>query len=73
MVPILFEESVRIPADIVDLETFRHWARSEEFPDHGRFSYLRGEMWVDLSQEQLFSHNQVKTRFTAALYGLAHV
>jgi len=60
MVPILLEESVRIPADIVDLESFRRWARSEQFPEYGWFSYLHGEIWVDLSMEQLFTHNQVK-------------
>ncbi len=70
MVPIMFEESVRIPADIVDLESFRRWARSEEFPEQGWLSYLRGEIWVDLSMEQLFTHNLVKTCFTVVLGGL---
>jgi Uma2 family endonuclease len=70
MVSILFEESVRIPADITDLESFRRWARSEEFPERGWLSYLRGEIWVDLSMEQLFTHNLVKTCFTVVLGGL---
>jgi Uma2 family endonuclease len=64
MVPIILEETCQIPADIVDLEAFRRWARSDEFPEHGWFSYLKGELWVDLSMEQLFTHNQVKTQFT---------
>jgi Uma2 family endonuclease len=70
MVPIVIEEGARIPADVVDLESFRRWARSDEYPDHGWFSYLGGEIWVDLSMEQLFTHNQVKTRFTVVLGGL---
>jgi Uma2 family endonuclease len=70
MVPILLEEKVRIPPDIVDLESFRRWARSEQFPERGWFSYLNGEIWVELSMEQLFTHNQVKTRYTVVVGGL---
>ena len=67
MVPIVMEEIGRIPPDIVDLESFRRWARSDDFPERGRFSYLAGKLWVDLSMEQLFTHNKVKTRFAAVL------
>ena len=67
MVPVIIDESVRIPPDIADLDSFRKWARSNSFPERGLFSYLGGELWVDLSLEQLFSHNQVKARFTARL------
>jgi Uma2 family endonuclease len=70
MVPILLEEGCQIPASVVDLESFRRWARSDEFPDQGRFSYLAGEIWVDLSMEQLFSHIQVKAEFTIVLGSL---
>ena len=70
MVPILLEESVRIPPDIVDLESFRRWACSDDFPEHGRFCYLAGELWGDLSVEQLFTHNRVKTRIVSALDAL---
>ncbi len=70
MVPIVLEEDARIPAGIVDLESFRRWARSDDFPEHGWFSYLGGEVWVDLSMEQLFTHNLVKTRFTVVVGAL---
>lgn len=70
VVPIILPEVGEIPADIRDLEAFRRWARSDEFPEHGWFSYLAGKLWVDLSMEQLFSHNRVKTRFTAVLSNL---
>jgi Uma2 family endonuclease len=71
MVPIILPEVGQIPPGIVDLESFRRWARSDDFPEEGRFSYLRGEIWVDLSMEQLFSHNQVKARFNLVLGSLA--
>jgi hypothetical protein len=71
MVPILLEESIRIPPGLENLEAFRRWARSDDFPERGRFAYLRGEIWVDLSTEQAFTHNQVKTRYSGVLDPLA--
>jgi Uma2 family endonuclease len=64
---VVIEEKACIPAWVDDLESFRRWARSDEFPERGSFSYLNGEIWVDLSMEELFSHNQVKGEFTAVL------
>jgi len=68
---VVIEDKVRIPGWLDSLESFRQWARSGEMPEHGWFSYLNDEVWVDLSMEQLFSHNQVKTEFTAVLANLA--
>src|SRR6266851_1013564 len=62
--------SVCIPAWVHDLDSFRHWARSDEFPQTGRICYLNGEVWVDMSKEQIFSHNQVKSEFNVTLGGL---
>lgn len=70
MSTIVIQDNVVIPAWVGDLATFRRWAQSEAFPEHGWVSYLGGEIWVDLSMEQLFSHNQVKTRFAVVLAGL---
>jgi Uma2 family endonuclease len=57
---IVFQEQVRIPDSVVDLDSFRVWAKSDAFPDCGRYSYFNGELWVDLMPEQLFTHNDVK-------------
>jgi Uma2 family endonuclease len=62
-----YEEAVQIPAGIADLDGFRRWAKSAEFPRRGRFAFLRGKLWVDMSMEQAFSHNRVKLRFTSVL------
>lgn len=67
---VLIEEDVCIPAWVTDLETFRQWTYSDEFPERGRICCFNGVIWVDLSMEQLFSHNQVKTVFTAVLWQL---
>jgi Uma2 family endonuclease len=59
-----------IPAWVVDHDSYRRWARSSEFPEQGRFAFLNGTIWIDLTMEQLFSHNAVKTEFTAVLRSL---
>jgi Uma2 family endonuclease len=64
------EEAVPIPAGLGDLDAFRRWAQSDDFPRHGRFAFLRGQLWVDMAMEQAFSHNRVKVRFTTVLEGL---
>src|SRR5687767_3682818 len=67
---VVDRDSVTVPSSVVDLESFRRWARSEEFPDTGRICFFDGEVWVDLSKEQIFTHNQVKGEFTVVLGGL---
>ena len=57
---------IQIPSWVVDLASYRKWTHSDEFPEAGRICYL-GEVWIDTSMEQLFTHNQVKTEFTIVL------
>src|SRR5947208_16771685 len=67
---VLYDERVHIPSWVVDLVWFRRWAQSAEFPEKGRICYLKGEVWVDMSKEQFFTHNQVKQEFNLVLGGL---
>jgi Uma2 family endonuclease len=64
-------EFVHIPGWVEDLASFRRWFQSDEFPEIGRICYLNGEVWVDMSKEQIFSHNQVKNEYAFVLTGLA--
>jgi Uma2 family endonuclease len=64
------DKGVRIPKGITDLESFRRWARSGDIPENVRVSYLQGDLWVDLSMEQAYTHNRVKTQFTIVVGGL---
>ena len=64
--PIIVDDTVRIPPGIADLESFRRWVRSSQFPERGNISYLGGELWVDLAMETL-NHNQIKTVITIVL------
>ena len=57
---------VEVPDHIRDLETFRQWAKSDAFPETGRICYL-GDIWIDLSMEQAFSHNKLKLAFSKTL------
>lgn len=66
------DEQLLIPSSVTDLDSFRRWSDSDEFPDFGRVWYLQGGVWVDMSKEDIFSHNQVKTEFTVVLGGLAN-
>jgi hypothetical protein len=72
MVTVIFDGSkpVSVPAWVTDLESFRRWADSDDFPEEGRICYLKGEVWVDMSNERVFSHVLVKTKFTIVLGGL---
>ena len=65
----VFGEAVRIPGWVVDLGSFRRWATSPDFPSHGWFSHLGGDLWVDLSMETL-APNQVKGEVAATLAAL---
>jgi Uma2 family endonuclease len=61
---------VDIPPWVIDLDSFRRWADSEEFPDKGRIEYIKGEVWVDMSKEQIFTHATVKNEFNMVLGSL---
>jgi Uma2 family endonuclease len=67
---VVYEEAVHIPDGIHTLAAFRRWMRSDEFPQVGRISYLHGQVWVDMSKEQIFTHNQVKQEFNLVIGGL---
>jgi Uma2 family endonuclease len=70
MSTVFIEEKIRVPDWVKDLASFREWAHSPEFPERGRISYLKDEVWVDMSKEQLFSHNQVKAEISVVLGAL---
>jgi hypothetical protein len=60
-----------IPEWVKSVNAFRRWAKSSDFPEFPRFSWIQGKVWIDMSQEQIFSHVQVKTKFTKVLDSLA--
>jgi Uma2 family endonuclease len=66
------DEALRlsVPDGVVDLESFRRWLDSDDVPEKARIWYLRGEVWVDMSREQVYTHGLVKTEIAFALTGV---
>jgi Uma2 family endonuclease len=64
---VIESEQVSVPEWVRDLASFRRWADSDDFPETGRICWFGGEVWVDMSKEQIFTHVLVKTRITAVL------
>jgi Uma2 family endonuclease len=52
---------IRIPRKAWTLDGFRDWAKSDRFPDIGQFSYIGGEVFIDMSPEEIDTHNSVKS------------
>jgi hypothetical protein len=63
-------DEVRVPDWVVDLESFTRWADSDDVPEKARIWFLNGEVWVDMSKEQVFSHVLVKTQMSFTLTGV---
>lgn len=64
---IIDEENLRIPEDAFTFEGFQRWIDSGEFPDTGRIDYLEGDIDVDMSPEDLYTHGAVKTAISLKL------
>jgi Uma2 family endonuclease len=68
MITVLCESGeIRVPEWVVGLESFRRWAATDNLPEKTRVWYLKGEVWIDLSKEQLFTHVGVKTALHTVL------
>jgi hypothetical protein len=63
-------QQVSVPAWVTDLASFRRWSDSDDFPESGRIWYLKGEVWVDLSRQELFTHVAVKGECSMVVAGL---
>ena len=66
-VPVLIDEEALIPEWVVDHESFRRWATSEDLPRRGWFSFIDGTIWVERTREEFFSHNQTKSAYNTTL------
>jgi Uma2 family endonuclease len=64
---VIFQDEVRIPLEVRSLSNFRAWTGSAEFPKRGRIDYISGNMEVDMSPEDLFTHGTLKGEIYASL------
>jgi len=67
---VIFEQDLRIPTDALTLEGFQGWVDSEDFPETGRIDFLAGDVEVEMSPEDLYTHAVVKTAIAARLSNL---
>jgi Uma2 family endonuclease len=49
------------------LASFREWAGNNDLPEKVKLCYHRGEVFVDMGKEQIFSHVAVKTEICRVL------
>jgi Uma2 family endonuclease len=70
---LTLDDEIRIPPEAFRFDLFRRWSRSEDFPELGRIDYLEGEVEVDMSPEDLYTHGVVKTTLAAELHALVAV
>jgi Uma2 family endonuclease len=59
---------IHVPGWVVDIDSFRRWTKAPDFPLRGNIWWLRGEVWADMSNEQVFWHGDVKGAIYAVLY-----
>jgi Uma2 family endonuclease len=68
VVKILEEcEVITVPGWVKDIDSFRRWTDTKACPHEYRLGWLKGEVWIDMGKEQVFSHILVKTRITMRL------
>jgi len=58
---------VRVPASALTHSGFRAWATSDDFPEKLRVSFINHEVVIDMSPEELDTHNKVKTKVVSTL------
>lgn len=68
---VLTSSAVRIPDQVPDnLADFREWAGDNDLPEKTRVDYYKGEVWIDMGKEQIFTHGSLKTDIAVVLGGL---
>jgi Uma2 family endonuclease len=66
---IVIANYTRIPEWVQDLDSFRRWTRSDDFPERGRIVYLGNTIWIDPDMER-DEHNQIKGEVLFVIRGL---
>src|SRR5438067_1995123 len=62
--------TLHIPRDAYTLAGFRKWVLSDEFPEKQPVMFLKGEIYLYMPKENVFTHAAVKTPVAVELGGL---
>ena len=57
---IVVGRRLRIPASALSLDGFCRWMHSPRFPEHRKASFVNGEVYVEMSPEELLGNNTAK-------------
>jgi hypothetical protein len=60
-------QRVSVPGWVTSIDAFRRWMDADDFPEEARVWWLKGEVWIDMTKEQIFTHVLVKTEISAVL------
>jgi Uma2 family endonuclease len=64
MVRILNEDTkIAVPEWVRDIDSFRRWSDTDDFPQDRPVWWLNGEVWIDMTREQLYTHLMVKAEY----------
>ena len=61
---------VRVPPGATTLDGFRDWALSDDFPENLRATFIGGELFLDMSNEEYQTHILVKGEICRVLMNL---
>ena len=61
---------LRIPRDAYTLAGFRRWVVSDEFPEKQPVLFLKGEIYLFMPKEDVFTHAAVKTAVAGPVFNL---
>lgn len=59
--------SIHIPDGVKTVAAFCRWVDAADLPEKLPVHLLRDDVWVDVSMEEMFSHNRIKTALGIAL------
>lgn len=60
-----------VPETAHKLDGFRAWAHSDDFPERGRIEFINGRIYIDMSREELETHNAVRGEIGRAITQIA--
>jgi Uma2 family endonuclease len=61
---------LHIPRDAYTLAGFRKWVLSDEFPERQPVMFLKGEIYLFMPKEEVFTHAAVKTAVAGTVFNL---
>jgi Uma2 family endonuclease len=68
MVTIQHEDSnIIVPEWVRNIDSFRRWSDTDDFPQDRPVWWLNGGVWIDMSREQTFTHNLARTEVTVVV------